>query len=72
MPLPLYKQVHLVAISHITSPKAYISICLREVSDSRRLAECALYEELPFTGICRLKLYTVFVNGKNEAVIYRQ
>ena len=29
-----------------------------------------LYEQLPFKY--RLKLYTLFINGKNEAALYRQ
>ena len=32
--------------------------------------KCCLYEQLP--SIYRLKLYTLFINGKNETVLYRQ
>ena len=31
---------------------------------------CALYEQLPF--IYRLKLYALFINGKDETALYRQ
>jgi hypothetical protein len=48
----------------------YSETCIQGALEGTR--KCALYEELPFTGICRLKLYAVFVNGKNETVIYRQ
>ena len=32
--------------------------------------KCALYEQWPFVD--RLKLYALFINGKNEAALYRQ
>ena len=32
--------------------------------------KCGLYEQLPF--IWRLKLYALFINGKNETALYRQ
>jgi hypothetical protein len=31
---------------------------------------CSLYEQLPF--IYRLNLHTLFINWKNQAVLYRQ
>ena len=32
--------------------------------------KCALYEQWPF--IYKLKLYALFINGKNETALYRQ
>ena len=32
--------------------------------------KCDLYEQLPF--IYRLKLYALFINGKNKNTLYRQ
>jgi hypothetical protein len=32
--------------------------------------KCGLYEQLPF--IYRLKSYALFINGENEAALYRQ
>jgi hypothetical protein len=34
------------------------------------IRKCALYQQVPF--IYRIKLYELFMNGKNETVLYRQ
>jgi hypothetical protein len=36
----------------------------------REPEKCGLYEQLPI--IYRLKLYTLFIYGENEAALYRQ
>ena len=40
------------------------------IKATQRNLKYGLYEQFPF--IYRLKLYALFINGKNEAVLYRQ